>query len=121
MAGLKPDRIAQVAVPVRDLARAKAFYGEVLGLEWIADAPPGLAFFRCGEVRLMLSRPEGPESAGSSILYYSVADVAAAAAALEQAGVQLEAPAHMVGKLGDKEVWLAVFRDSEGNLCGLMS
>lgn len=121
MAGTKPHKIAQIAIAVRDLERAKSFYRDALGLEWLGDAPPGLSFFRCGEVRLMLSRPEGPESAGSSILYYSVADVAAAAAALEQAGVQLEAPAHMVGKLGDKEVWLAVFRDSEGNLCGLMS
>lgn len=121
MAGLNPKRIAQVAVPVRDLERAKAFYGEVLGLEWIADAPPGLSFYRCGEVRLMLSRPEGPESAASSILYYAVADVPAAAAALEAAGVTLEAPPHIVGKLDDREVWLAVFRDSEGNLCGLMN
>src|SRR4028119_527596 len=78
MAATAPTRIAQIAIAVRDAERAKAFYRDTLGLEWIADAPPGLSFFRCGEVRLMLSRPEGPETAANSILYYAVEDAAAA-------------------------------------------
>lgn len=121
MAGTAPTRIAQIAIAVRDLDRAKAFYRDTLGLEWIADAPPGLSFFRCGEVRLMLSRPEGPETSGNSILYYAVEDAAAAHAALEAKGVVFEQPAHLVGRLGDTEVSLAICRDSEGNLLGLMS
>ena len=69
---IRPARIVQVAIPVHDLERAKAFYGSRLGLAHLFDAPPGLSFFQCGETRLMLSQPEGPESAAASILYYDV-------------------------------------------------
>jgi methylmalonyl-CoA/ethylmalonyl-CoA epimerase len=116
-----PQKIAQIAVAVRDVERAKAFYRDVLGLEWLGDAPPGLSFFRCGEVRLMLSAPEGPETAGISILYYGVEDSAAAHAAMAAQGVAFEQEPHVVGRLGDTEVTLAICRDSEGNLLGLMS
>lgn len=118
---MTPRSIAQIAIAVRDLDRAKAFYRDVLGLQWIADAPPGLSFFQCGEVRLMLSQPEGPETAGNSILYYAVDDAESAHGALAAQGVKFEAEPHVVGRLGDKEVSLAVCRDSEGNLLGLMS
>jgi methylmalonyl-CoA/ethylmalonyl-CoA epimerase len=121
MAATAPTKIAQIAIAVRDVERAKAFYRDTLGLEWIADAPPGLSFFRCGEVRLMLSRPEGPETAANSILYYSADNVAAAYAALVAKGVVFEQAPHVVGRLGDTEVTLAICRDSEGNLLGLMS
>lgn len=116
-----PNRIAQIAIAVRDVVRAKAFYRDTLGLEWLADAPPGLSFFRCGEVRLMLSRPEGPETSGNSILYYAVDDAAAAHESLVARGVEFEQAPHVVGRLGDTEVTLAICRDSEGNLLGLMS
>ena len=121
MAAATPQRIAQIAIAVRDPERAKAFYRDVLGLAWIGDEPPGLSFFQVGEVRLMLSRPEGPETAGNSILYYAVEDAGAAHAALAAKGVAFEQEPHVVGRLGDKEVSLAICRDSEGNLLGLMS
>ena len=121
MARTAPTRIAQIAVAVRDLERAKRFYRDTLGLEWIGDAPPGLSFFRCGEVRLMLSPPEGPETAGNSILYYGVDDAAAAHDALVAKGVAFEQAPHVAGRLGDIEVTLAICHDSEGNLLGLMS
>jgi len=118
---VNPSHIAQIAVPVRDLDRAKRFYGETLGLTHLFDAPPGLSFFQCGQTRLMLSRPEGPESAGSSILYYAVPDAAAAARALAAEGVVFEEQARCIARVGDRDVWLAVARDSEGNMLGLMS
>ncbi|MDQ4087755.1 MAG: VOC family protein [Pseudomonadota bacterium] len=121
MTASTPSRIAQIAVPVRDLDRAKAFYRDTLGLQWIGDAPPGLSFFRCGEVRLMLSRPEGPETAASSIIYYAVDDIGPAHEALAEKGVAFEQAPHVVGRLGETEVTLAICRDSEGNLIGLMS
>ncbi|HYJ31252.1 MAG TPA: VOC family protein [Allosphingosinicella sp.] len=121
MTDTAPTKITQIAVAVRDLERAKTFYRDVLGLEWIADAPPGLSFFQCGEVRLMLSQPEGPETAGNSILYYGVEDAAATHDALVARGVVFEQPPHVIGRLGDTEVTLGVCRDSEGNLLGVMS
>ena len=121
MASVQPTHVAQIAVPVHDLERAKAFYGETLGLQHLFDAPPGLSFFRCGETRLMLSQPEGPETAASSIVYYAVPDAAEAQRGLAAAGVTFEEEARCIARVGDKDVWLAVCRDSEGNLVGLLS
>lgn len=118
---VNPSHIVQIAVPVRDLDRAKRFYGETLGLPHLFDAPPGLSFFQCGQTRLMLSQPEGPETAGSSILYYSVPDAAAAQRALTAEGVAFEEETRCIARVGDRDIWLAVARDSEGNLLGLMS
>jgi len=118
---VRPSHLAQVAIPVRDLDRARAFYRDVLGLAHLFDAPPGLAFFQCGATRLMLSQPEGPETAGSSILYYAVPDAAAAQAELAEAGIDFDEDARCIARVGDKDIWLAVTRDSEGNLIGMLS
>jgi methylmalonyl-CoA/ethylmalonyl-CoA epimerase len=118
---LSPSHVAQIAITVRDVDRAKHFYGEILGLTHLFDAPPGLSFFQCGQTRLMLSRPEGPETSGNSILYYSVEDARAAQADLVLAGAEFEEDARCIARVGDKDVWLAVTRDSEGNLIGIMS
>lgn len=118
---VNPSHIAQIAIPVRDVDRASAFYRDTLGLTHLFDAPPGLSFFQCGQTRLMLSQPEGPESAGSSILYYAVPDARSAEADLAAAGVAVEGAAHVVAKVDGRDLWLAVCRDSEGNLIGLMS
>ena len=115
------SRLAQVAVPVRDVDRARAFYRDVLELPHLFDAPPGLAFFACGDTRLMLSQPEGPEAAGGSILYYRVADAAAAERTLAVRGVAFEESARCIARVEERDVWLAIGRDSEGNLFGLMS
>lgn len=121
MTAAAPHKIAQIAIAIQDLERAKAFYRDVLGLEWLADAPPALSFFRCGEVRLMLSKAEGPDTRGNSILYYGVDDARAAFETMSAQGVTFEQEPHVVGRLGDSEVTLAICRDSEGNLLGLMS
>jgi methylmalonyl-CoA/ethylmalonyl-CoA epimerase len=118
---MAPTRLAQVAVTVSDLDRAKAFYGGVLGLPHLFDAPPGLAFFQCGGTRLMLSRPEGPETAGNSILYYGFDDVDAAYQAMREQGVAFEEPPRRIAEVDGKPIHLAVCRDSEGNLLGLIS
>ncbi|MFN3945358.1 MAG: VOC family protein [Allosphingosinicella sp.] len=116
-----PSHIAQVAIAVRDVARAAAFYRDTLGLTHLFDAPPGLSFFQCGETRLMLSQPGGPETAGNSILYYAVPSARAAHEDLSRAGVPFEEGPRRIAEVGGRDVWLAVARDSEGNLLGLMS
>lgn len=118
---LHPSHILQVAVPVRDLDRARAFYRDTIGLPHLFDAPPGLAFFQCGETRLMLSQPEGAKTAGSAILYYAVPSARDAEQALAVEGLALEQAAHHVATVAGKQVWLAITRDSEGNMIGLMS
>ena len=121
MAAANPTHIAQIAIAVRDLDRAKAWYRDLLGLPHLFDAPPGLSFFRCGQTRLMLSQPEGPETAGNSILYYAVPDAEEAQQALAALGVIFEEEARCIARVDGKDVWLAICRDSEGNLVGLMS
>jgi methylmalonyl-CoA/ethylmalonyl-CoA epimerase len=121
MAKLKPTHLAQVAITVHDVERAKSFYGERLGLQHLFDAPPGLSFFQAGATRLMLSEPEGPETVGNSILYYGVPDAAEAFRILSAEGVQFEEEAKCIASVGGKSIWLAICRDSEGNLLGLMS
>ena len=121
MPGVQPMRIAQIAIVVRDLDRAKGFYRDQLGLAHLFDAPPGLSFFQCGEVRLMLTPPEGPETAGISIVYYEVEDIEAAHRSLEAGGTPFESAPHFIAKLGDKDLWLAICRDPDGNMVGLMS
>ena len=113
-------RLGQVAITVHDLARATAFYRDTLGMRLLFEVP-GLAFFDCGGVRLMLSRPEQPEfDHPASILYYVVDDIRAAHATLAARGVVFEDEPHVVAKLPDHDLWMTFLRDSEGNVLGLM-
>jgi methylmalonyl-CoA/ethylmalonyl-CoA epimerase len=119
--GFGLTRIGQIAITINDLDRAVAFYRDVLGLRFLFQAPPGLAFFDCGGVRLMLSRPEGAAAAGaSSILYYVVPDIHAAYDTLRSRGVQFEDTPHLIAKMPDHDLWMTFLRDTEGNLLGLM-
>lgn len=115
------SQIGQIALNVQDVPRATAFYRDVLGMTFLF-AFPGLAFFDCGGVRLMLSRPDRPEfDHPASILYYKVADIAAAHLTLVERGVAFVSEPHVVHRAADHDLWLADFRDSEGNLLCLMS
>ena len=116
------ERIGQIAIPVADLERAVAFYSDVLGLRLLFRAPPGLAFFECGGVRLMLSRPEPPDAfVRTGVVYYLVTDILAAHAAMLARGAAFVDPPHVVARLPDHDLWMAFCHDSEGNLLGLMS
>lgn len=115
------DRIGQVAVPVTDVERATAFYRDTLGMRFLFAAPPGLAFFDLGGVRLMLDGPAGAQAGNSSVLYYRVADLPSAFGTLSERGVRFEREPHLVAKLPDHELWMAFFHDPDGNLLALMS
>jgi methylmalonyl-CoA/ethylmalonyl-CoA epimerase len=114
------DRIMQVAVLAHDIERATAFYRDVLGMRLLFAVPPRMAFFDCGGIRLMLSLPEG-ESGGTSILYYRVGDIHAAHETLTARGASFVDAPHLVARMPDHDLWLAEFRDSEGNVLALMS
>ena len=115
------SQIGQIAVNVQDVERATAFYRDTLGMRFLF-AFPGLAFFDCGGVRLMLSRAEDPKlDHPASILYYRVADIEATHQALAARGVRFETGPHLVARMPDHELWLADFYDSEENLLALMA
>lgn len=115
------SELGQISVTVHDLERAVTFYRDVLGLRYLFQAP-GMAFLDCGGVRLMLALPEKPEfDHPASILYYRVEDVHAAFDILSRRGVPFEAGPRRIAELEDHELWMAFFRDPEGNLAALMS
>jgi methylmalonyl-CoA/ethylmalonyl-CoA epimerase len=116
------NQIGQIAVPVSDVERAIAFYRDILGMQFLFQAPPGLGFFNCDGVRLMLDAPAKAQVENySSIIYYRVPDLQAAFEALSSRGVGFEADPHLIAKLPDHELWMAFFRDPDGNLLALMS
>jgi len=118
------DRVGQIAVPVRDLERAVAFYRDALGVPFLFTAPPGLAFFRCGELSLMLSTPEAgaePHHPSSTVIYFQVDDAHAAHAALRDRGVPFLDEPHVVHRAPDFELWMAFFRDPDENMLAVMA
>lgn len=120
--GMGISRLGQIAVNAKDVERAAAFYANVLGLKLLFKAPPGLAFFDCGGVRLMLDRAEKPEfDHPSSILYFVVPDIQGAYTKLKKAGVRFEDEPHVIAKLPAHDLWMTFFRDSEDNVLALMS
>ena len=120
--GTELGRIGQIAMGVRDLDAAVAFYRDALGLPLLFTAPPGLAFFDCAGVRLMLARPEdGAEPTGNSTLYFTVPDIHAAHASLTARGVAFVDAPHLIARLADREVWMVFLKDPDENLLGLMS
>ncbi len=120
--GVGISRVGQIAINIKDVERAAAFYENVLGLKLLFRAPPGLAFFDCGGVRLMLERPTEPEfDHPSSILYFAVPDIQAAFRKMKASGVQFEDEPHVIAKMPTHDLWMTFFRDSEGNLMALMS
>lgn len=113
--------IGQIAINVQDLQRAVGFYKDKLGLRLLYEFP-GLAFFDCDGVRLMLARAEKPEfDHPASIIYYRVGDINATARALEAAGLTLEHKPRIIAEMPDHDLWMTFMRDSEGNFLGFMS
>jgi methylmalonyl-CoA/ethylmalonyl-CoA epimerase len=114
--------IGQIAIRVLDLERAVATYRDKLGLRFLFQAPPSLAFFDCGGIRLMLSPPEpGEFDHAASILYFKVQDIGAAHVELAGRGVAFRTAPHQVADLGDRVLWLSDFDDGEGNVFALMA
>jgi methylmalonyl-CoA/ethylmalonyl-CoA epimerase len=112
--------IGQIAINVHDLERALAFYRDTLELRHLFTAG-SLAFFDCGGVRLMLSPPEKPEfDHPGSVLYFKVAAIEEAYRELTGRGVSFIEGPHLIAKMPDHELWMAFFRDSEGNTLALM-
>jgi methylmalonyl-CoA/ethylmalonyl-CoA epimerase len=114
--------IGQVFIRAKDLDRAVRFYRDTLGMAFLFQAPPQMAFFKCGDISIMLGVAEQPElDHAASIIYYLVPDIAVAHTTLRERGVDFATEPHLVHRAPDHELWLAEFRDSEGNVLALMS
>jgi methylmalonyl-CoA/ethylmalonyl-CoA epimerase len=115
------NQIGQIAIPVSNLERAVAFYRDVLGMRFLFQAPPELAFFDCGGVRLMLDVPVKEQSEHyASIIYYKVDDLPLAVEILKARGVSFEQEPELVARMPDHELWMAFLKDPDENMIGLM-
>ena len=115
------SEIGQIALTVSDVELALGFYRDLLGLEILFSAGPNLAFLRAGQVRLMLSTPQGAGTVGTnSTLYFKTENLEATFADLVNRGAKLERAPQMIAKMPDHELWIGFLRDPDGNLVGLM-
>ena len=112
-------------IPVTDMDRAKAFYGEVLGSELKAFAIDELG----GRTEMMLPYQDGvggalvqhddyvPSQEGSVVYLNSGDDLSVPLSRVEKAGGKVLAEKTGIGENG----FIAFFLDTEGNKVGLHS
>jgi methylmalonyl-CoA/ethylmalonyl-CoA epimerase len=112
--------IVQVALTVTDLARARDFYQTKLGMQFLFDAG-SMIFFQCGSVRLMVGTSPELVPGSGTILYFRVAAIHDAYTALRDQGVTFEQEPHVVARMKSHDLWLAIFKDPDGNTLALMS
>jgi methylmalonyl-CoA/ethylmalonyl-CoA epimerase len=118
------SRIKQIAIPVKSVDEAKAFYRDTLGLRHLFDAPPALSFFDCGGVQLMLAGPEAQGKDGDQqhpVLFYDVSDIEAAHARIESSGAKTLEKPHVIARMNGREIWISAVSDGQGNTVSLMS
>ena len=116
------SQVGQIFVNVKDLDRAITFYRDTLGMRFLFQAPPNMAFFDCRGVRIMLGIADKPEiDHPASIIYYKVDDIEKVAEVFKARGVEFILEPHLVAPMPTYDLWLADFRDSEGNILALMS
>lgn len=113
--------VGQISMNAKDLARATAFYRDVLGVPFLFEVPK-MAFFDLDGVRLMVATPETPTyDHPGSILYYTVDDIHEACDVLAGRGVTFENEPHLIADMGTYELWMCFFLDTEGNHLALMA
>ena len=98
--------IGQIAVTVTDVDRAVAFYRDSLGMKLLFQFP-GMGFFDCGSVRLMLTLAEKAAESYSSIVYFKVEDIQNAHAELAGRGVTFDREPHLLARMPDHDLWMA--------------
>ncbi len=110
-------------IPAADIARARAFYADTLGLTPVSDLDGMLVYRTDGGTVFSVYETQFAGQAGHTIAQFHVDDVVAEAQALQAKGVTLEeydlpgvefenGIATMPGEMG-QAAW---FKDSEGNI-----
>jgi methylmalonyl-CoA/ethylmalonyl-CoA epimerase len=120
---LENATVGQLFIPVENLERAVGFYRDTLGLRFLFAAPPQMSFFQSGSVRLLVGVPaqNQPRQRGSAI-YFRVPDIQAVFQTLSERGVDFgSVKPHVVHRTTMTELWLAEFKDPDGNQLVLMS
>jgi catechol 2,3-dioxygenase-like lactoylglutathione lyase family enzyme len=113
--------LGQIHLTISDLDRSVAFYRDVLGIPLIFVVPDqSMAFFMSGDVRLYLGKPESPEFATRSMLYFWVPDIEAEFTRLSGLGVEMADKPHVVHRDHSIELWMSACADPDGHHIVLM-
>ncbi len=116
------NAIGQIHISVDDVPRAVSFYRDTLGMTLLFEVPgQPMAFFDCGGIRLYLGKPEKPEYRSNPLIYYRVDSIHEAYDALRESSVEFAGPPVVAHKTETSELWLAGFKDPDGNNLVLMS
>jgi catechol 2,3-dioxygenase-like lactoylglutathione lyase family enzyme len=116
-----PSTEVTCMLPVKDMARARRFYEEQLGLQPLGGKPDGKFVYRCGGTEVALfPKPEGTR-AEHTALSFRVDNIADAIALLKSRGVAfadydfpgLKTEGHVCVLGSEKAAW---FQDTEGNI-----
>jgi uncharacterized protein len=109
---------------VQEMARAKAFYEKVLGLQLqqLAGADMDMWTFPMqddayGASGALIKMPGVPSGGGGTMVYFSCADCAVEAARVRESGGQVVRDKFPIGQWG----FIALATDTEGNMIGLHS
>lgn len=116
-----PGLRATCILPVKDMARARRFYEDALGLDAGAAKPDGKFVYRCGGTEIALFPREEGTRATHTALSFRVEDIGAAVKQLEGRGVRfadydlpgLKTVEHVCVLGAEKAAW---FEDPEGNI-----
>jgi predicted enzyme related to lactoylglutathione lyase len=115
MTGSATEGIKTVLHPVSDLAKAKAVYAALLGVEPTADAPYYVGFDAAGQ-HIGLVPGGGPQGMTSPVAFWHVPDIEAKLADVTAAGATVKEAPHDVGA----GRLVATFTDPDGNVLGLV-
>jgi catechol 2,3-dioxygenase-like lactoylglutathione lyase family enzyme len=118
------DRPVHTTLPAKDPERAKQFYRDTLGLSVESEAPGGI-FFQSGNTHFLVFPTTGTASGTHTQMGWVVDDIEAEVADLKARGVvfeQYDVPGFdtTTGIATTGPVKAAWFKDSEGNLLGLV-
>ena len=121
------DSVIEARIPTRDLARARAWYADKLGLQPSEEREGGLRYEGRSGVFCLFASAGGSDGSFTQLGFY-VDDIEATVAGLKRRGVVFEEYPGCVDSImavagnypskgsGERAAW---FRDSEGNLLGI--
>ena len=107
-----------------DVARAKEFYRDTLGLRLLSEEPPFALVFDANGIMLRLGMGKELPPALGTVIGWEVPDAAAAVRDLQEVGVRFERYDHM--KQDELGIWttptgskVAWFKDPDGNILSI--
>ncbi|HEY9142072.1 MAG TPA: VOC family protein [Bryobacteraceae bacterium] len=111
-------------VTIVDVARAKEFYRDTLGLRLLSEEPPFALVFDANGIMLRLGMGKERAPVQGTVLGWQVPDIVAAVTDLAQAGIRFERYDFM--KQDELGIWttptgakVAWFKDPDGNILSI--